>query len=139
MLALPKNIRFSKLPFLSCHIELVMLPLNDPVLYIPLSPQWLLSTYKLSPSKGSLLSSPLRPHFLKLGLQSGVSSSLYFPRQGFGFYSWLSWDSFCRPCWLQTQRPARLFLLSAGIEGVHHHRAQLFTRSDSFSELFLTQ
>ena len=33
----------------------------------------------------------------------------------------LSWNSLCRPDWPRTQKSTRLYLPSAGIEGVHHH------------------
>jgi hypothetical protein len=41
-------------------------------------------------------------------------------RQGFSVYSWLSWNSLCKPGWPQTRRSAWLCLLSAGIKGVLH-------------------
>jgi hypothetical protein len=33
---------------------------------------------------------------------------------------WLSWNSFCRPGWPQTQRPTSLCIQNAGIKGVWH-------------------
>jgi hypothetical protein len=53
-------------------------------------------------------------------LRGGVG----FLRQGFFVWPWLSWNSFCRPAWLRSQKSACLCLLSAGIKGVPHH-AQL--------------
>jgi hypothetical protein len=43
-----------------------------------------------------------------------------FSRQGFSVYSWLSWNSLCRPGWPRTQKSACLCLQSAGIKGVRH-------------------
>jgi hypothetical protein len=48
-----------------------------------------------------------------------------FLRQGFSVKPWLSWNSFCRPGWPQTQKSACLCLPSAGIKGMCHH-ARLF-------------
>ena len=42
-------------------------------------------------------------------------------RQSLSVYLWLSWNSLCNPGWSQTQRSACLYLLSAGIKGVHHY------------------
>jgi hypothetical protein len=36
-------------------------------------------------------------------------------------YSWLSWNSLCRPGWPRTQKSACLCLPSAGIKSVCHH------------------
>jgi hypothetical protein len=41
-----------------------------------------------------------------------------FSRQAF---SWLSWNSLCRPGWPQTQKSTCLCFPSAGIKGVSHH------------------
>jgi hypothetical protein len=42
-------------------------------------------------------------------------------RQGFSVSPWLSWNSLCRPGWLQTQKSICLCLPSAGIKGMCHH------------------
>jgi hypothetical protein len=44
-----------------------------------------------------------------------------FSRQGFSVYTWLSWNSLCRPGWPRTQKSTHLCLPSTGIKGVHHH------------------
>jgi hypothetical protein len=44
-----------------------------------------------------------------------------FPRQGFSVYSWLSWNSLCRPGWPQTQKSTCLCLPSAGIKDICHY------------------
>jgi hypothetical protein len=44
-----------------------------------------------------------------------------FFETGFLCVAWLSWNSFCRSGWPQTQKSACLCLPSAGIKGVRHH------------------
>ena len=44
-----------------------------------------------------------------------------FSRQGFSVQPWMSWNSLCRPGWLQTQKSTCLCLPSAVFKGMRHH------------------
>jgi hypothetical protein len=43
---------------------------------------------------------------------------LFFLRQSFSVFAWLSWNSLCKPGWPGTQKSACLCLPSAGTKGV---------------------
>jgi hypothetical protein len=45
----------------------------------------------------------------------------WFFETGFLCMAWLSWNSLCRPGWLQTQKSACLCLPNSGIKGVRYH------------------
>jgi hypothetical protein len=90
----------------------------------------------------SHLSSPLTPFFFFFFfgfwfLVFGFWFLVFFFKTGFLCIAWLSWNSLCRPSWPRTQKSACLYLLSAGIKGVHHHARQKISFSFFFFFFFL--